>query len=325
MKWKLVIVLYVLSINIWAQQSEFKLNLIDGSPSQLIKTKIETNTSRLLNDIQHAYEKQLQTIDFTGDNVTEKAKQSIDAIWSSSKFWCVTSQINERLLQTQEGYEIRNIPINIDGQNEYIVLVYNHQADVDDVYFAVDEHQYKHTGANKIVVDETKKYVIRDFLESLKTAYIKKDVGFIEMVMSDKALIIVGKKVQSTNKKNFKITETGKQTLYNDNASSSYKKLTKQQYINGLKRIFKKNKNILLKYSDIEIIPHRKSGYEAFYGVRLKQKWQSDTYSDFGLLFFVIEFREDDHPLIWVRVWQDANTTSKADRIGLGEILIQPS
>ena len=40
------------------------------------------------------------------------------------------------------------------------------------------------------------------------------------------------------------------------------------------------------------------------YGVKLKQKWQSDSYSDTGYLFLMIDFINPDKPLIHVRTWQ---------------------
>ena len=266
-----------------------------------------------------------ESVSFGNLQVTEEAKETINTIWSSSKFRCIKENIKETMLKTSSGYEIRNLPVALDSLQEEIVLAFNTQGIVSDVFFSVSQHQYKNVTSRNAVIDETRKNIIRDFLETLKTAYMKKDADFIDMVLSDKALIIVGKTVKQTDKKSFRITDTNKHTLYSEGSNSTSKRMTKSEYVNGLRGVFKRNKNILINYKDIEILPHRKSGYETFYGVRLKQKWQADNYSDYGILFFVIQFRENDNPLIWVRVWQDANSTPASEQIGLGEILIQPN
>lgn len=309
----------------YAQQSNISFRVVEGCTNQILRKKIEKNTTELLNNIQNSYNDGAEFIHFTNPTLNQSVKEGLSAIWSSSKFFINTQKITETLLKTPDGFELRNIPISIDSQQEELVFSIDTEGHITDVYFAVNQHQYKNITPSNTVIDETKKNIIRDFLESLKTAYIKKDIDFINMVMSDKALIVVGKKIQKSNYNSFKITDTGKGTLYGDDNTSIYKKVTKKQYITSLKNVFKRNKNILIDFSEIEFIPHRKSGYESFYGVRLIQKWQADSYSDLGLLFFVIEFREDNHPLIWVRVWQDAKTTSDKDRIGMGEILIQPN
>lgn len=327
MKKKLLVsfVCVLFAMTLTAQTDVCKVELIDGFSDKNVKSKVETNLSNLLNRFNRAYNSNQEYLSYDGILLTEEATHYIDAIWSAGKFKCTSELIRERLLQTQSGYELRNIPIVLDSVNQQLVFALDGEGTITDVYFSVAEHQYKNIGTNNRVIDETKKNIIRDFLESFKTSYIKKDIDFINMVFSDKALIVVGKTISESDKQSLKITDTGKHTLYDSGNNATYKKMTKAEYISGLKRVFRNNKKIKVDFNDIEIIPHRKSGYEEFYGVRLKQRWQADTYQDYGLLFFVIQFRENDHPLIWVRVWQDANTTTEADQIGLGEILIQPN
>ena len=40
------------------------------------------------------------------------------------------------------------------------------------------------------------------------------------------------------------------------------------------------------------------------YGVTLKQRWTSSTYSDTGYVFLLLDFADPDYPLIHVRSWQ---------------------
>ena len=40
------------------------------------------------------------------------------------------------------------------------------------------------------------------------------------------------------------------------------------------------------------------------YGVTLKQEWNSSRYSDVGFIFLMIDFQDENNPLIQVRTWQ---------------------
>ena len=314
----------LMSFSSAAQSAYCKVEIMDGFPTIKMKKSIETNLSLLLNRFNQAYTHNDDSILYDGLDLSSSVIEYIDAIWSAGKFRCETTNIRERLMKTVNGYEIRNIPILLDNNAQQLVFTFNTEGNITDVYFSVSEHQYKNLTTQNRVIDETRKNIIRDFLESFKTSYIRKDLDFINMVFSDKALIVVGKSVKPSSMQSLTVSDTGKHTLYESGSNSLYKKMTKEEYIKGLERVFRNNKKIQVDFNDIEIIPHRKSGYEEFYGVRLKQRWQADKYEDYGLLFFVIQFRQNDHPLIWVRVWQDANTTSVSDQIGLGEIKIQP-
>ena len=304
--------------------STVQLEITDGYSSIDLKRKIEKNLGLVLTRINEGQKLNLKSLNLDDIKITENAKGYLEAIWESGTFYCTKELIQEKLLKTNDGFEIRNIPILIDDKYQQLVFTMNSNATITDIYFSVLEHQYKNITIGNKVLDETKKNIIRDFLESFKTSYIKKDINFINNVFSDKALIVVGKSIKLSDRNGLKVVESNKSTIYDSGNNSSYKKMTKEEYINGLKNVFKNNKKISVEFEDIEIMQHRKSGYDEFYGVRLKQRWRSDNYSDYGILFFVIQFRKNDYPLIWVRVWQDANTTPESEQIGLGDILIQP-
>jgi hypothetical protein len=40
------------------------------------------------------------------------------------------------------------------------------------------------------------------------------------------------------------------------------------------------------------------------YGVTLKQDWKSSMYSDKGYVFLLIDYRNEQEPIITVRTWQ---------------------
>jgi hypothetical protein len=310
-----------ISIQGFGQSTEIQVRLLGGYPSRSLKTAIETNVSKLLNEINRAYlERSLPDFDHIALN--EYAAESIHTFWRSSQFYCVSEEIKKNLNKISDEYELRDIPIFINNEYREIFVTLDKKGVITNWFFSVPEHHYINIG-NK-VIDETRKNIIHNFLESLKTAYIRKNIKFIDDVYSDKALIIVGRTIQKTDRNSLQLRDTGKQSLYSSGSDTQYKKMTKPEYLERLAANFRNNKDIFVDFKDIHIWQHEKAGYESFYGVRLNQIWQSSSYGDNGILFFVIQFRENDHPLIWVRVWQDLEKTSKSEQIGFGDIKIKP-
>ena len=320
-------ILILLSINgLKAQTGNISVKLIGGY-NVAMKQNAEKNISALLNEFNKTYNADA-SLNYNNIKITEEAKKNINSMWQFNEFYCPQSSISETLSKGLQNYELRNIPVLLKDDSgtkqQEIAIEVNEQGEITDLYFSLQQFQYKNimsTGNN--VVEETQLNIIRNFLENMKTSYMRKDIDFINNIFSDKALIIVGKKIQQTERQSLDLTATRKEHLFDKN-STQFKKLTKEQYLNNLKSVFQRNKSISVNFEDIEIVRHKKRGYESYYGIRLKQDWYSDNYSDQGLLFFVIEFREDDNPLIWVRVWQDPDTDA-SQQIGLGEIKINPT
>ena len=106
------------------------------------------------------------------------------------------------------------------------------------------------------------------------------------------ALIITGKQIKS-------VKNDGGITL---DKSFEYKRQTKAEYLANLKGVFSRNKVIKVIFDDIKVVKHPVKDY--YYGVTLKQGWRSDTYSDVGYVFLLIDFKDEMNPMIHVRTWQ---------------------
>ena len=96
---------------------------------------------------------------------------------------------------------------------------------------------------------------------------------------------------------------------------------TKQQYLDRLRRIFKANKEIEVRYSDFLIRRHPTR--PGIYGVSVRQAYSSDLYSDEGYLFLLWDFSDETAPKIHVRTWQprridDQTLLPERDIIHLG-------
>jgi len=324
---KLVVLLFLIINYATAQERELTINL-SGGANLAMRKNAERNIAEFIKEVNKAYEFD-QPVSFRYISITDEAIKNLSSMWNFNAFYFSQDTISESLNKTLQNYEIRNVEIIIEDENnnkkrQEVAIEVNGEGTITDLYFSLQQFQYKNimaTGDN--VIEETRLNIMRNFLENMKTAYMRKDIDYINNIFSDKALIIVGKKLQQTNKPTLSVSNANKELMFDDN--TRYRKLTKAQYINNLRRVFLNNKKILIDFDNIEIVRHQKKGYESYYGVRLKQDWKSDNYQDTGIVFFVIEFRENDDPLIWVRVWQDANSTDKSQYVGLGDIKIKPN
>ncbi len=313
------------SIAGFCAQVSTKVVITGGYPTAVLKKNVEKNISQLLNEIARAYDNKYEEMSLPLTYATESATDNINNIWKGARFYCTQTDIRELLITTSTGYQVRNIPVSVEDEVQEIVVDLDKKGVVTDLYFSLSMNQYQNVMESNGVIDKTRREIILNFMEQLKTAYMRKDIRFIDDVFSDKALIIVGKKVQKTEKDNLKLINSDKETFYRPSGNGvEYKKMTKAEYLDGLKGVFARNKSIQLKFEDIQVERHAKKGYESFYGVRLKQDWRSDTYRDYGILFFMIQFRDNESPLIWVRTWQDAINTSPDQQIGFGDFKIKP-
>lgn len=151
--------------------------------------------------------------------------------------------------------------------------------------------------------DSANRREILNYCEHFRSAYPTRDIDFLRQVFSNDALIIVGHTV-STNKSNESVVTT-------DNVR--YNIRTKGEYLDRLSKIFKANKTINMQFSDFHIMRH--PSIEGIYGVTLRQKYSSDSYSDDGFLFLLWDFRNRSMPTIHVRTWQPASSVTDSDEI----------
>ena len=276
-----------------------------------VKRSIETNSSNLLTKLNEAFKKEDQVLDFKGLNISANGAASLNELWKFGHFYCTKTKITEKILNRRDSstYQIRNIPVVFGNADTVdIVMDYNRSdGQIDSLYLGLTAHQYIGVMGNN-VQDATRRTVILNFIENLRNYYIRKDTTNIRKLYSDKALIIVGKVLETTNEPVDRLTTF-------TSGQVTYLVQSKNQYIKRLQEVFNKSNNLILNFKNIEVIKHTKN--DNFYGVLLQQSWKSSTYSDEGWLFLVLQFREDGKHLIWVRTWQDVRDTSPDSVFGL--------
>ena len=320
MKPKIYLIILLISSHLvcFSQTSKVSFQIVDGIQDKILKTKMEQNTSLLLTKINEACTNNLDEPLLDYKIIAPEGIEKIRDLWEDGHFRCIKKQISEIAVQKGDIYQIRNIPISYGDSDRFdVVIEYYPDGRITDFYIALDAHQYKSVLDANSVIDRTRREIILGFLENLRTAYIKKDIDYIEKLYSDKALIITGKVLKSEN-----VSTDNYQSSLTKN-QIEYQVQTKSEYISKLRNVFSGIKYLKLDFKDIEVVKHRK--HPNFYGIRLQQIWNTSNYKDDGLLFLLVQFKDNEDPIIWVRTWQDAEKTPVDDAFGLHNFKISES
>lgn len=184
---------------------------------------------------------------------------------------------------------------------EDVVFHLNPEGKVTEVTFALDNHDADEilNNKNSRYYDNDAKQVIVNFLERYKTAFALKRMDYIESIFSNDALIIVG----SVLKRADNYTDMAKMRIKEDEVR--YTRLTKNEYMHNLARCFDSNEYINIRFAD-KTITNANSirDNDHLYTIQIKQDYFSQTYSDTGYLFLLLDIKDPQRPVINVRAWQ---------------------
>lgn len=136
------------------------------------------------------------------------------------------------------------------------------------------------------------------FLEDYRTAYCLRDIKYIENVFADDAYIIVG-----TQLKNSTVKASDGVVLNLPAETVRYQTKTKNEYITDLRRSFHSKEFVNIRFDEC-VADKGYNEKEGIYAVQVKQHYFSNNYADEGYLTLAIDMRDEDNPLVKVRVWQ---------------------
>lgn len=304
--------------------------LFSETAPDYIRQTMQTNADAVFAEINHAYDQNKAGLSLSLSNVTEDANKRIQTLWATSHFYSTETNVTTRILKSANGYQVRNIPVFFaqgkTNEDKYqdIVVEFTTAGKISDIYIAISPHQYaKIKGNSNEVSDMRHRQMVADFVENFRTAYNRKDMPFLQDVYSEDALIITGKK----GGKELDRQQKGDMPVSAANAPKiQYSVQNKKSYLTNLQKVFNSNAYINIKFDNIVVTRHE--GNPNIYGVTLKQDWNaSGGYHDEGWLFLIIDFEDEENPLIWVRTWQplkDPNTDnpihySTENIFGLGD------
>lgn len=240
------------------------------------------------------------SLSFTADGL-----RSFTELLNKTGFKCVNVLYEGRLLNLPEGgFEVRGIRVRVEMGNtkgnpdQYLVFTLNTESLISNVRFSMESHHYQRIIEDGVrLKDFAYRQKILHFIEIFRTAYNRKDIEYLRKAYSDNALIIVGRVLQVAPEQTDMI---GNSFLTRDQIQ--FVKLSKAQYLKNLEHVFHSNDFLKVDFEELEIIRH--GMINDIYGITLKQRWRSSNYSDEGYLFLMIDFADEDHPLIHVRTWQ---------------------
>lgn len=294
-----LIAILLISIQEIVAQESVKVVITWGNQNDVLKETIERNVGNLLQACNKA-EKSGGKPSFNNETVTFDARSRIMELWANSPLKCTILDLEGSCLNRPSGgYQLRNIPVTMikapeNEQNQNIVINITADGKIDDIFIPLTDYATV-LNDKKETEDLDVRLMVLDFVENFRTAYNRKDLKFLNMLFSDNAVIITGKAIKP-------IKNTDSQNIYTAKAQFELQIKTKKEYMESLKRIFKKNTFIDVKFDDIIVVEHKNIPH--VYGVTLKQDWKSSIYSDKGYVFLLIDYRNEQEPIITVRTWQ---------------------
>jgi hypothetical protein len=299
-------------------QNKTKVTFKNGTGGALYQL-MEDKVSSMLTEFNLAF-KEARPPEFGNSVVSEGIKPRIDALWNTSMFFSNETELVENILSMPGGgFQVRNIPVYLKGENgeqirQEAVINFNASGIIDDLYFGLEQQQHKallEKGTS--LQDFRRRQIILDFVENFRTAYNRKDLDLLEKTFSDNALIIVGKTMKEVPDSPEMMLSLG----YNRVQLIKY---SKKEYLTNLVQVFQKNSFIDVRFDEISIVKH--PAFDHIYGVNLQQSWKSSSYSDEGYIFLMIDFENENQPIIHVRSWQPYKDTDRREVIELGDFEI---
>ncbi|MDX2128541.1 MAG: hypothetical protein SFU91_05850 [Chloroherpetonaceae bacterium] len=299
-------------------QNKTKVSFLNQSKNKAAQSTIEKSVTKLLNNFNSGFLEAETEPDFTDVAISLEGKFAIKRLWQTQAFRCTELELKVNLLElpTGKGYEIRDIPLSLtldDGsiQKELGVFVFNLKGEIEDLYFGLGTQATKVTNGED-VTDLRLRKLILDFAENFRTSYNRKDILFLQKVFSDNALIITGKVIQEKPSKDMMGLAPARVELIRQ---------TKAQYMKRLRDVFKASRYIKVEFDSLEVVRH--PALPHIYGVNLVQNYATPNYSDRGYLFLLIDFRDENSPIIHVRAWQPSKETSGDSVLKLSDFPVE--
>ena len=177
--------------------------------------------------------------------------------------------------------------------NERLSFVFDVDGKVDGVALGIDRGLEMEIAGNRKWADQSKKTII-SFLEGYRTAYALKDVGYVETVFDDDALIITGLTVRKAPRYN--------ESKFLENSYVQVTRKSKAEYVAALRKSFASKEYVNLHFSDCQV--SKLSPDVEKYSIQIRQDYYSSNYGDSGYLLLLVDLTNPKEPIIHVRVWQ---------------------
>ncbi|HOP50503.1 MAG TPA: hypothetical protein PK887_07770 [Ignavibacteriales bacterium] len=293
--------------NITTSTSQRKINIINNDKCNVVD-KISKNTQEFISFLEKCNLKEMPTFIFN-DNYL---KNKVANLLKYNNLKLPAGDINAKLNKTSDGWELRKLTVtnyypSLKKQTkEYLIFDYDRQGNLVDINLGINNSQYDKFIQEQVPdKDRINKQIIIKFAEKYRTYFHTRDINMIDSIFADEAIIIIGRVYHKIKNKDmyqyFPMNST--------QPDIRYIQYSKNQYLKNLSSLFKREKDIYIGYTTLNIT--RKNKQENVYGLSLRQNYHSSSYSDEGYLFLLVDF-DKDIPTIYVRSWQPQEWNKEA-------------
>lgn len=287
MKELFTMVLFCVASMVLHAQDIVRFEFSDGVEDAALKSKMEQQISALLTAINRA-ETDNSAINYSDVDMDERAAQSINRIWNAVHFRIVDDDIVEHCLSVKNGseeiigYQVRNIAVEMKPFEDTYAGVLNQEMciNLDPKGAIVDfnnmlrlDWYMKIIREGEHLKDTEQRGQILRWVKQFQNAYTQKNIDFMEDFFREDAFVVTEEYM-----------------------------VGKRQYLDNLRKVFSFDGNININFDSVEVVRH--AAKPNFYGVTLRQRWSSSTYSGEGIVFTIWDFTNEDKPIILVRTWQ---------------------
>ena len=277
--------------------------ILQDAPADSLTRSIETRLAAVLSLLE------------TGDLTPAREAFTTDGLAAATQLLEQVRMRNTRAVHETHllrltragGYEVRDIRVQVEmgatPGNPYQSLVFTLEAEgrIDGMRFAMERRFYENMARDgEQLRDFVQRQQIVQCVELFRTAYNRRDLEYIERIFSNDALIIVGRVLR---KRPDLPTQDGRlegSLLSQDRIE--FIRRSKGEYLDALRQVFHHSDFLKVEFDSLRVV--RDLQDPRLYGVTLKQRWTSSTYSDTGYVFLLLDFADPDYPLIHVRSWQ---------------------
>ncbi len=286
-------------------QVKSKVDIIGGDNVPVLKQQIEATLETVLLQVNRVFRKN-GTLDTLRQLFSEEAFPVFEQFILQNHAQTARKLYTPQMIERQRGaaFDIRSITMRIDlggteaSDNQNLIFSFSSAGRIISVRSMLPNYDYQSVIARgDSPEDSSMRAFILDFMEQFRMAYNSKDTAYLEKVYSDDALIIVGTVLHE--KKN--PDDVRVHSLLSE-PKVKFIQQTKREYLDALRRVFKRNSFVNVRFEEFKILRHEKIKY--LYGVSCWQGWNTPTYSDKGFLFLMVDFRNMQEPIIHVRSWQ---------------------
>ena len=212
----------------------------------------------------------------------------------------LNDKMNLFAAKVNDEVTVRPVPMQFEFPNnnrkftENLTFIFDKNNKINAVNFSLSEQAVNDIlGKSEAWGTLENKYQIIQFMEYYKTAYCLKNVEFVQNVFADNALIIIGNVLKQ---------DKPIENMYQKLDNVEYIRLSKQEYIDRLKLVFRSNEYVNVSFEDNTV--KRVNGDDKIYGIQIAQNYWSSNYADKGYLFLMIDLNDPQQPKIYVRSWQ---------------------